>query len=126
MVSIASIVKTVIEPAGILKEEEEGKRRRSMVWACWREKVCCWAAAVMTRMPEAHIGAIRMMDLSSSTRWTVLSRHGFGGEIEPFATWLSSVMIAALSRKLKLSANSLCHLFEDYYNYNNNNNNFLE
>jgi hypothetical protein len=28
----------------------------SVVLACWREKVCCWAEAVKKRIPAAHMG----------------------------------------------------------------------
>lgn len=90
--SIVAWVKTVIEAAGIWKVLV---RCLSMDLACWTEKVLCWAAAVMVRIPAAHIGPIRIRDFSSSTRWTVQSFHGLGDLGSS-----SSVTIAALSRHL--------------------------
>ncbi|KAK8455276.1 hypothetical protein SEVIR_4G117850v4 [Setaria viridis] len=106
---MARRAKTVMEPAGIWNDERPGARRRSMVVACWREKVCCVDDAVITRMPAAQMGPMRITDLSSSTRCTVLRRHGFGtgggdGLPEEAAsvgvTRSPSVTTAARSKKL--------------------------
>ena len=102
---MASSAKTVMEPAGIRNAERPGARRRSMVVACCREKVCCVDDAVITRMPAAQMGPMRITDLSSSTRCTVLRRHGFGTgglpeEASAGGTRSPSVTTAARSKKL--------------------------
>uniref|UniRef100_A0A0A9BBD9 Uncharacterized protein n=1 Tax=Arundo donax TaxID=35708 RepID=A0A0A9BBD9_ARUDO len=108
---MARRAKTVMDPAGIWNEERPGARRRSMVVACWREKVCCVDDAVITRMPAAQMGPMRITDLSSSTRCTVLRRHGFGegdGEGLPeeasvVVTRSPSVTTAARSKNMSWS-----------------------
>ena len=38
-----------------------------MVFACSREKVCCWAEAVKKIIPTPHVGNILMIHFNSST-----------------------------------------------------------
>lgn len=90
--SIDTIVKTDMDPAGIWNEVV---KCLFIVLACCKENVPCCAYAVISRIPEAQIGPIRITDLSSSTRWTVFSLQRFGD----FGL-SSSVTIAALSRNL--------------------------
>ena len=75
-----------------------GVRWRFIVRACWTVKLCWWEEAVTSRIPAAHIGSIRIMDFSSSIRWTVARRHRFGGSLVDS----SVVMTAALSSHLKM------------------------
>lgn len=106
---MASSPKTVMDPAGISNVERPGARRRSMVLACCREKVFCVDDPVITRMPAAQIGPMRITDLSSSTRCTVLRRHRSGtGAVDGLpesasvsVTRSPSVTIAARSKKLQ-------------------------
>jgi len=53
----------------------------------------------MSKIPEAQIGSILMIDFSSSTLWTVARFQRFGGAFESLAS--SSVTIAALSNHLQ-------------------------
>lgn len=54
---------------------------------------------VMSKIADAQIGSILIIDFSSSTLWTVTSLHRFGGAFESLAS--SSVTIAALSSHLE-------------------------
>jgi len=73
-------------------------RRLSMVRACWMAKLWLWDAEVTRRIPAPQMGSMRMIDLSSSTRCTVDSRHGRG---TPLLVKSPSVTVAARSKKLK-------------------------
>lgn len=56
------------------------------------------AEAAISKIPDAEIGRILMMDFNSSTLWTVANFQKFDGA---FGSVLSSpVMIAALSNHL--------------------------
>lgn len=74
-VSMETMVKTDMEAGGIWNE---GLRCLSMDLTCCRVKVPCWADAVVIIIPVSHIGAILIIDFSSSTRCTVLSLHRLG------------------------------------------------
>ena len=54
----------------------------------------------MSKIPDAQIGSILMIDFSSSTLWTVANFHKFGGAFGSLAS--SSVTIAALSNRLQI------------------------
>lgn len=90
--SMVRMLKTNMDPAGIWKVLV---RCLSMVLACWRKNVCCWATAVMRKMPEAPIGPILIMVFNSSTLWTVFNLHKLDILLSS-----SSVTIAALSKNL--------------------------
>ena len=72
--------------------------RLSMVRACWMAKLWLWDAEVTSRIPAPQMRSMRMIDLSSSTRCTVDSRHGRG---TPLLVKSPSVTVAARSKKLK-------------------------
>ncbi|BAS93994.1 Os05g0410601, partial [Oryza sativa Japonica Group] len=76
---------------------KRGVRWRSMVRACWMVKVPLCDAAVASRMPADQMGSSRTMDLSSSTRCTVDSRHRSGS---PEPAMSPGVTIAARSKNL--------------------------
>ncbi|TVU19367.1 hypothetical protein EJB05_35512, partial [Eragrostis curvula] len=92
--SMATFSKMSMEAGGILKR---GVMSRSMVRACWIAKLLLCDAEVTSRMPAAQMGSMRMIDLSSSTRCTVDSRHSFG---LPDGCTSPSVTMAALSKNL--------------------------
>lgn len=104
-----------MDPAGIWNVDKPGARRRSMVLACCREKVFCVDDPVITRMPAAQMGPMRITDLSSSTRCTVLRRHGFGAgagdglpeSVSVSVTRSPSVTTAARSKKLLAGGNGV-------------------
>ncbi|WVZ98538.1 LOW QUALITY PROTEIN: hypothetical protein U9M48_043967 [Paspalum notatum var. saurae] len=91
---MVSVVKMIIVAGGIWKC---GVMWRSMVRACWmaKEKLC--DAAAMSVMLAAHSGSMRTMDLSSSTRCTVDTRHRFGSPVSATSPVVST---AARSKNL--------------------------
>ncbi|KAB8099418.1 hypothetical protein EE612_029460, partial [Oryza sativa] len=93
---MVSVVKMIMVAGGIWKR---GARWRSMVRACWMAKVKLCDPAAMAVMLAAHSGSMRTMDLSSSTRCTVDTRHRFGS---PEPAMSPAVTIAARSKNLHL------------------------
>jgi len=79
---------------------KEGERWRSIERACRITKLWRCDEEVISRIPDAHIGSILMIDFSSSTLWTVTNFHKSGVADESLAS--SSVTIAALSNHLQI------------------------
>lgn len=94
---MAATKKTVSDPAGIWKFAID----LSMVDACSTEKVIICAYVVQNMMVVAHMGSSLIIIFNSSTLVTEHSFQGFGVLAPEYFSKSPSVIMEALSKKLK-------------------------